>query len=113
MNLKRSRALISVEKSSFVLLPSRLHVCLLHRNLAFVDRLEDFRKRQTEVIGASVDSKFTHAAWARVDRKDGGIKGVNYPLLSDINKQTAADYGVLIPDAGVALRGLFIINKAS
>jgi len=79
--------------------------------LAFVDRLEDFRKRHTEVIGASVDSKFTHAAWARVDRKDGGIKGVNYPLLSDINKQIAADYGVLIPDAGVALRGLFIINK--
>jgi len=78
--------------------------------LAFVDRLEDFRKRQTAVIGASVDSKFTHAAWARVDRKDGGIKGVNYPLLSDINKKTAADYGVLLPD-GVALRGLFIINK--
>ena len=79
--------------------------------LAFVDRLEDFRKRQTEVIGASVDSKFTHAAWARVDRKDGGIKGVNYPLLSDIHKKTAADYGVLIPEAGVALRGLFVINK--
>jgi len=79
--------------------------------LAFVDRLDDFRERQTAVIAASIDSKFTHAAWARVDRKDGGIKGVNYPLLSDINKQTAADYGVLIPDAGVALRGLFIINK--
>ena len=79
--------------------------------VAFVDRLEDFRKRQTEVIGASIDSKFTHAAWARVDRKEGGIKGVNYPLLSDLNKKIAADYGVLIPDAGLALRGLFIINK--
>jgi peroxiredoxin (alkyl hydroperoxide reductase subunit C) len=42
--------------------------------LAFVDGLEDFRKRQTAVIGASVDSKFTHAAWARVDRKDGGSR---------------------------------------
>ena len=79
--------------------------------LAFVDRLEDFRKRQTEVIGASIDSKFTHAAWARVDRKDGGIKGVNYPLLSDVTKKVVTDYGVLIPDVGVALRGLFIINK--
>src|SRR5215471_596080 len=80
--------------------------------LAFSDRIEDFRKRQTEVIGASVDSKFTHAAWAQVERKDGGIKGVNFPLLSDLNKKIAADYDVLIQDAGVALRGLFIINKA-
>jgi peroxiredoxin (alkyl hydroperoxide reductase subunit C) len=79
--------------------------------LAFSDRIEDFRKRQTEVIGASVDSTFTHAAWARVDRKDGGIKGVNFPLLSDLNKKIAGDYDVLIQDAGIALRGLFIINK--
>jgi len=79
--------------------------------VAFADRIEDFRKRNTEVIGVSVDSKFTHAAWAQVERKDGGIKGLNYPLLSDINKKISADYGVLIPEAGIALRGLFIINK--
>jgi peroxiredoxin (alkyl hydroperoxide reductase subunit C) len=78
--------------------------------VAFADRIEDFRKRNTEVIGVSVDSKFTHKAWADTERKDGGIKGVNYPLLSDINKKVAADYGVLLPD-GIALRGLFIINK--
>ena len=78
--------------------------------VAFTDRIEDFRKRNTEVIGVSVDSKFTHKAWADTERKDGGIKGVNYPLLSDINKKVAADYGVLLPD-GIALRGLFIINK--
>src|SRR5437773_2234441 len=78
--------------------------------LAFSDRIEDFRKRQTEVVGVSVDSKFTHAAWAQVDRKEGGIKGVNFPLLSDLDKKIAADYGVLLP-AGIALRGLFIINK--
>jgi peroxiredoxin (alkyl hydroperoxide reductase subunit C) len=78
--------------------------------VAFADRIEEFRKRNTEVIGVSVDSKFTHKAWAETERKDGGIKGVNYPLLSDINKNIAADYGVLLPD-GVALRGLFIINK--
>jgi alkyl hydroperoxide reductase subunit AhpC len=78
--------------------------------VAFTDRSEDFRKRNTEVIGVSVDSKFTHKAWAETERKDGGIKGVNYALLSDINKKVAADYGVLLPD-GIALRGLFIINK--
>jgi alkyl hydroperoxide reductase subunit AhpC len=78
--------------------------------VAFADRIEDFRKRNTEVIGVSVDSKFTHKAWAETERKDGGIKGVNYPLLSDIKKKVAADYGVLLPD-GIALRGLFIINK--
>src|SRR5256885_16797188 len=69
--------------------------------LAFSDRIEDFRKRQTEVLGVSVDSKFTHSAWAQVDRKEGGIKGVAYPLLSDINKKITSDYGILLPDAGV------------
>jgi len=78
--------------------------------VAFTDKMEEFRKRNTEVVGVSVDSKFTHKAWAETERKDGGIKGVNYPLLSDINKSIAADYGVLLPD-GVALRGLFIINN--
>ena len=79
--------------------------------LAFSDRLEEFRKRNTEVIGASVDSQFTHRAWAQVDRSEGGIKGVNYPLLADISKKIARDYGVLMEDAGIALRGLFMINK--
>ena len=79
--------------------------------LAFSDRIDDFRKRKTEVIGASVDSKFTHAAWAQTERVQGGIKGVTYPLLSDLNKRIARDYGVLLEDDGVALRGLFIINK--
>jgi len=79
--------------------------------LAFVDRIDDFKKRHTEVIGASVDSQFTHHAWAQVDRKDGGIKGVNYPLLADLSKNIARSYGVLIEEAGIALRGLFIINK--
>jgi peroxiredoxin (alkyl hydroperoxide reductase subunit C) len=79
--------------------------------LAFSDRLEDFKKRNTEVIGASVDSQFTHAAWAQVDRSEGGIKGVNYPLLADLSKNIARNYGVLLEDAGIALRGLFIINK--
>ena len=79
--------------------------------LAFVDRIDEFKKRHTEVIGASVDSQFTHHAWAQVDRKDGGIKGVNYPLVADLSKNIARSYGVLLEDAGIALRGLFIINK--
>jgi peroxiredoxin 2/4 len=79
--------------------------------LAFTDRIEEFRKRNTEVIGASVDSQFTHHAWAQLDRKDGGIKGVNYPLVADLSKNISRSYGVLLEDAGIALRGLFIINK--
>src|SRR5215212_4459373 len=55
--------------------------------LAFADSIEEFKNRNTEVIGVSVDSKFTHKAWANTAREDGGIKGVNYPLLSDLNKQ--------------------------
>ena len=79
--------------------------------LAFVDSIDEFKKRNTQVIGVSVDSKFTHHAWANTPRKDGGIQGVNYPLLSDINKTIAREYGVLLENSGVALRGLFIINK--
>jgi peroxiredoxin (alkyl hydroperoxide reductase subunit C) len=79
--------------------------------LAFTDHLEEFKKRNTEVIGVSVDSQFTHHAWAQVDRKEGGIKGVNYPLVSDLSKNIARSYGVLLEGPGIALRGLFIINK--
>jgi peroxiredoxin (alkyl hydroperoxide reductase subunit C) len=79
--------------------------------LAFADALDEFKKRDTVVLGVSVDSKFTHHAWANTPREDGGIKGVNFPLISDINKQIARNYGVLLENDGVALRGLFIINK--
>jgi peroxiredoxin (alkyl hydroperoxide reductase subunit C) len=79
--------------------------------LAFTDRMEEFKKRNTEVIGVSVDSHFTHHAWAQVDRKEGGIKGVNYPLVADLSKNISRSYAVLLEDAGIALRGLFIINK--
>jgi peroxiredoxin 2/4 len=79
--------------------------------LAFADHLEEFKKRNTEIIGVSVDSQFTHMAWAQVDRKEGGIKGVNYPLVSDLSKNIARTYGVLLEGPGIALRGLFILNK--
>jgi peroxiredoxin 2/4 len=78
--------------------------------IAFADSIDEFRKRNTEVIGVSVDSKFSHFAWANTPREDGGIKGVNFPLASDLTKTISRDYGVLLED-GIALRGLFIINK--
>ena len=78
--------------------------------LAFADAIKEFEARNTQVIGVSVDSKFSHHAWVNTPRKDGGIQGVTFPLVSDLNKTIAQDYNVLLP-AGIALRGLFIINK--
>jgi len=77
--------------------------------LAFSDALKEFEARNSVVVGVSVDSHFSHWAWTQVDRKEGGIKGISYPLVSDLNKTIAQDYGVLLP-AGIALRGLFIID---
>jgi peroxiredoxin (alkyl hydroperoxide reductase subunit C) len=77
--------------------------------LAFSDAAQTFRDRGAEVIGVSVDSAFTHAAWANTERREGGIKGIRIPLVSDLNKRIAADYGVLL-ESGVALRGLFVID---
>ena len=81
--------------------------------LAFSDRLEEFQKLNAEVIGASIDSQFSHLAWWNTARDQGGIANVKIPLLADVTKTVARDYGALIedgPDAGVALRGLFIID---
>lgn len=77
--------------------------------LAFSDRLGQFHKLGAEVVGVSIDSKFTHLAWTEKPRAQGGISGLEYPLLSDMGRTMAADYGVLA-DAGVALRGLFLID---
>jgi peroxiredoxin (alkyl hydroperoxide reductase subunit C) len=75
----------------------------------FSDKVEDFKKLNAEIVGVSVDSHFTHLAWINTPRKEGGLGKINYPLLSDLNKDIAQSYGVLAAD-GVALRGLFIIN---
>ena len=79
--------------------------------IAFSDRHEDFKALNTEVLGVSVDSEFSHLAWIQTDRKEGGIGDIAYPLVSDIKKEISTAYNVLDPDAGVALRGLFIIDK--
>ena len=79
--------------------------------LAFDEALEDFRSRDAEVVGISVDSHYTHAAWKRTHVDDGGIGPIRYPLVSDLNKEIARNYGVLLDDE-VALRGLFLIDRA-
>jgi peroxiredoxin (alkyl hydroperoxide reductase subunit C) len=78
---------------------------------AFSDRYDEFKATNTEILGVSVDSEFSHLAWTQTDRKSGGVGDLNYPLVSDIKKEISAAYNVLDPEAGIALRGLFIIDK--
>ncbi|KAI9561525.1 hypothetical protein GHT06_012484 [Daphnia sinensis] len=78
--------------------------------IAFSDRIHDFKALNAEVVGVSTDSHFSHLAWINTSRKDGGLGGLNYPLLADFHKTISRDYGVLIEKAGIALRGLFIID---
>ncbi|RDB35317.1 peroxiredoxin [Spirobacillus cienkowskii] len=82
--------------------PTELH--------AFQEKVDEFQKRNAEVIGCSIDSKFSHYAWLSTPKNKGGIEGVKYPLLSDIHRTIARDYDVLSDD-GVAFRGLFLIDK--
>lgn len=78
---------------------------------AFSDRYEEFSSLNTEVIGCSVDSKFSHLAWIQTERNEGGLGDINYPLLSDLKRQTVHAYDVYDENEGQALRGLFIIDK--
>jgi len=78
--------------------------------IAFSDRIKEFHDINAEVVGVSVDSHFSHLVWSSLDRKDGGIGSLNYPLLSDITKKISQDYGVLLDKEGISLRGTFIID---
>ena len=78
--------------------------------LAFDRKLEEFKKKDCELIGVSVDSHFTHLAWKETSVEQGGIGSIQYPLVSDLKKKIAEQYGVL-HDGSVALRGLFLIDK--
>ncbi|HEY9865425.1 MAG TPA: peroxiredoxin [Candidatus Obscuribacterales bacterium] len=78
---------------------------------AFSDRAEEFSKLNTQILGVSVDSAFSHLAWIQSDRKSGGVGDLNYPLVADLKKEISTAYNVLDPEAGIALRGLFIIDK--
>ncbi len=83
--------------------PTELH--------AFQSKLAEFEKRNCEVVGCSIDSIFTHLAWLNTPVGKGGIEGVTYPIVSDIHKTIAKDYGVLCEEEGIAYRGLFLIDK--
>ncbi len=78
---------------------------------AFQEKYEDFKKLGTEVIGVSIDSQFSHLAWLKTPKTNGGIEGVSYPIVADLNKTISRDYDVLVPGAGIAFRGAFLIDK--
>ncbi len=93
--------------------------------LAFQDKLNEFESKNVAVVGCSIDSKYSHLAWLKTDRENGGIKGVSYPLVSDLSKTIAQNFDVLAGEYeynteddeidfkgdAVAYRGLFLIDK--
>lgn len=83
--------------------PTELH--------AFQNQLSILQSRNCQVIGCSIDSAYTHLAYLNTPRSKGGIEGVTYPLISDINKTIAKEYDVLHPEEGISYRGLFLIDK--
>lgn len=83
--------------------PTELH--------AFQDKLEEFHKRDAQVVGCSVDSWYTHAAWIGQPKSQGGIAGVEYPIVSDLNKEISKKFHVLKEDEGLAYRGQFLLDK--
>lgn len=83
--------------------PTELH--------AFQEKAEEFEKRGAVIVGCSVDSVYSHHAWLNTPKSKGGIQGVDYPLVSDLNKTISKDYGVLHQSEGIAYRGLFLIDR--
>ncbi|NTS77862.1 peroxiredoxin C [Catenovulum sp. SM1970] len=79
--------------------------------IAFDKRFEEFQKRGVEVIGVSIDSQFTHAAWRNTPVNQGGIGPVQYTLVADVKHEICQAYDVEHPEAGVAFRGSFLIDE--
>lgn len=83
--------------------------------IAFSERMEDFKKLNTLVYGISTDSHFTHLAWIKTPRKEGGVGTLNFPLISDFTKKITREFGFLVEEEGdelhgASLRGLVIIS---
>ena len=78
--------------------------------IAFSERAADFSALNCQLLTASVDSEYSHLAWVNTPRESGGLGHINIPIIADITKTISAAYGVLLPEAGVALRGLFVID---
>ncbi len=72
----------------------------------FAERRGEFERANAVILGCSTDSIYSHQAWAKTE----AIGKLNYPLLSDQRHEVSRDYGVLIEDKGIALRGCFIID---
>lgn len=92
--------------------------------IAFQNKIEEFENRNVVVVGCSTDSVYSHLAWLNTEKNKGGIKGVKYPLVSDLSKTIAKNFDVLAGDfeineedeldfngEPVAYRGLFLIDK--
>lgn len=77
---------------------------------AISEAAAQFKDLDTEILGVSIDSVHTHRAWINTPVDQNGLGKLNFPLGSDITKSVSKDYGVLIEEEGIALRGLFIIN---
>lgn len=78
--------------------------------IALSERAQEFADLDAEILGVSVDSEHSHRAWIKTPREQNGLGDLNYPLAADITKEVSRAYGVLLEDAGIALRGLFIID---
>ena len=78
--------------------------------LAFNKAAKQFEDSNCQIVAVSIDSHFSHLAWKNTPVNEGGIGNISYPLVSDLNKSISRDYGVLL-DAGIALRGLFLIDR--
>jgi peroxiredoxin 2/4 len=78
--------------------------------IAFSEMADEFAKNGAQILGVSVDSKFSHLAWINTPRKQGGLGQIKFPLISDITKEISRKYRVLLENAGVTLRGVFIID---
>ncbi len=79
--------------------------------LAFDKAVNEFKENNCQLIGVSIDSAFSHLAWKKTKINDGGIGDIRYPLVADLDKSISKAYEVLL-DAGIALRGLFLIDRA-
>ena len=78
--------------------------------IEFNKRCDEFKKNNAQLIGASVDSAYSHKAWSALSTTQGGIGKLNFPVISDLTKKISKDYGVLLEDKGISLRGTFIID---
>jgi len=115
----------TLEKICFILLlPCWFYIVCPTELLAFQDKLKEFDERNVVVVACSVDSKYSHWKWLQTELNHGGIKGVKYPLVSDLSKTISENYDVLAGDydfsedgevtfkgSPMAYRGLFLIDK--